>query len=45
MSVDNLRKRFLTPAAKRAGITALDIDFQMLRPSFSTLSGAIGGDM
>jgi integrase len=45
MSVGNFLKRRLRPAAKRAGIATLDVDFQMLRRSFGTLGVAIGGDL
>ena len=42
-SVKNFLRRRLRPAARRAAITTLDVDFQMLRRSFATLAGAISG--
>jgi site-specific recombinase XerD len=45
MSVGNFLKRRLRPAAQRAGIATLDVDFQMLRRSFATLAGVVGGDV
>ncbi|HKD03018.1 MAG TPA: site-specific integrase [Terriglobales bacterium] len=41
----NFLNRRLRPAAKRAGITTLAVDFQMLRRSFATLANAIGFDI
>jgi integrase len=43
LSVKNFLRRRLRPAARRAAITTLDVDFQMLRRSFATLAGAISG--
>jgi integrase len=42
---ENFLKRKLRPAARRAKIPVLDVDFQMLRRSFATVAGAIGCDV
>jgi integrase len=41
----NFLDRVLRPAAKRAKITTLDVDFQMLRRSFATLAQVVGLDV
>jgi integrase len=41
----NFLNRRLRPAAKRAGIATLDVDFQMLRRSFATIAHALGLDL
>lgn len=45
ISRDNFLKRQLRPAAKRAKIATLDVDFQMLRRSFATLAAVVGLDV
>jgi integrase len=42
---DNFRKRRLRAAAKRAGLEALAVDFQMLRRSFATIAQYVGLDV
>jgi integrase len=41
----NFLDRVLRPAALRAGIAQRDVDFQMLRRSFATISNALGLDL
>lgn len=42
---DNFLKRRLRPAAKRAGISTLHVDFRMLRRSFATIAQIVGLDV
>jgi integrase len=45
VSRDVFLRRRLHPAAERARITTLDVDFQMLRRSYATLGHALGFDV
>jgi hypothetical protein len=45
MSDSNFLKKHLRPAAKRAKIATLDVDFQILRRSFAALASALGFDV
>lgn len=42
---ENFLKRVLRPAARRARIATLEVDFQMLRRSFATLAQVVGLDV